>query len=403
MIISVSPSDPDIFLEIAVLTKKYNENNAVFGNGCFQGIGQDSRITFIGHGNRSTFGEDKLTPEMFVANLISFCPCYILRSLKIIDLAGCGIGEVDNDKSYVQTVAELLYKNGYPDIQVNAFCNLISSEPIADIMLMTKPSGVGLRILGLDAEAKKKFDTQLDAVLAGESLSALKYEADALLEKKVAIGAEIRELKLSEQSNDSAIHTKEIACLQSQLPEIIKDEKDNRNLFNRKRIEAIIDIHSRLYSAIYKGDDIRRALDDNPAFHHTHAIFENQQSLSVENKKALILLNNHIADLKFALYKHVNAYRAIKLINNFFWRGSNAYTKVNLEYQIAAFTKFRNVLQNPVTGLESAHLELSELLCDARLNSQDNRNVFQGIFSVFSTNRELLEELWDAKRNTISI
>jgi hypothetical protein len=48
-------------------------------------------------------------------------------------------------------------------------------------------------------------------------------------------------------------------------------------------------------------------------------------------------------------------------------------------------------------------LELSELLCDARLNSQDNRNVFQGIFSVFSTNRELLEELWDAKRNTISI
>jgi hypothetical protein len=403
MIISVSPSDPDIFLEIAVLANKYNEEDAVFDKDCFREIRQDTRVTFIGHGNRATFGDDKLTPEMFVANLMSFCPANILRSLKIIDLVGCGIGEVYEDESYVQAVAELLYKYGYADIKVNAFCNLVSREPITDIMLVTTPSGVGLKLFGLDAEAKKKFDRQLAIVLAGESLSKLKYEADALLEKKVAIGSQIRELKLSQKPNNAVINAKEIASLQSQLPGIIKDEKSCREMFNSARIESILEVHARLHSVIYNGDDIRRALDDNPAFHHSHAIFENLQLLSVENKAALIILNNHIADLKSALYKHENAYRIIKLITNFFWRDSNAHTSQSLEYPIAAFTKCRDALQNCALGLESAHLELSELLCDSRLDIQRNFIFFQEMLAVFSTDKESLVKLWDAQRKTISL
>jgi hypothetical protein len=219
----------------------------------------------------------------------------------------------------------------------------------------------------------------------------------------VAINAQIREMKLNQKPNNSASNVKEIASLQSQLPRIIKDEKSYREMFNEKRIEAILEIHARLHSTIYKGDDIRRALDDNPAFHHSHTIFANLQLLSVENKTALIILNNHIADLKSALYQHVNAYRIIKLINDFFWRGSNAHTRKSFEYQIAVFTKCRNALHNPTTSLESAHLELSELLCDTWLDTQVNLSILEELLALFSIDKTSLEKLWDAQRKTISI
>jgi hypothetical protein len=99
----------------------------------------------------------------------------------------------------------------------------------------------------------------------------------------------------------------------------------------------------------------------------------------------------------------VNAYRIIKLINDFFWRGSNAHTRKSFEYQIAVFTKCRNALHNPTTSLESAHLELSELLCDTWLDTQVNLSILEELLALFSIDKTSLEKLWDAQRKTISI
>src|SRR3990167_3100237 len=204
MIISLLSEDPNprtIDIAATHLAKKYGENviNYCEENAPLIAKTEDDRLTLLGHGSREVFGIKRLTAKMLAADLL----CYNLpKTIKIIDLVGCNIGEVSDEASYVeQFTAELHKHKEYQHIQVNAFTNRISEAPLAKVLLTSNQDGNNLYIEGLTSDAKKQYDEQLSQALNEKFMLNLKREEEFYLEQKIALHKQIRELKL--KSKDS--------------------------------------------------------------------------------------------------------------------------------------------------------------------------------------------------------
>ena len=131
-VVCISPNDNFVYIETGQLACKYDEKVIDYFNHSIHSLGKtrDKRLTIVGHGNRTLFGEDKLTAKMLAADLIA---ANLSTTVEIIDLVGCGIGEADDTKSFIAEFTEELTKvEKYKNIQVNGFCNLISDEPIQE-------------------------------------------------------------------------------------------------------------------------------------------------------------------------------------------------------------------------------------------------------------------------------
>ncbi len=388
MIICVSPDDIIVDLEANVLADRYQENRANFEKGCFQDLRQDHRLTFVGHGNRTEFGDEGLTPEMFVANLISYFPqSRIPDFITTIDLAGCGVGEVYDNTSYAKQVLELLAKHGYFHIQVNAFCNLVSNEPFAEIELRSNVLAYdkSVSIVGLSMENKILFDAKMRDTLNNEPFTTWKNKLETLLEKEMTIHKQILELKLASSSSDTL---KKIKELRAQLPTIKQERKHDEKTYRQHHHDLHQTIYRELGVSIYSGNDIRRTLDNNPNFHHSQTQTTILVSLSKEKKSLLVSLYNRIAELKEDLYYANTSRNPLRLVKRFFEPSTE-----NLTYQISSLTTLTERIKDPNETVESLYCIIYQTFHDEALSNKENDVTYEKILATLSVDDKTLEHV----------
>lgn len=389
-ILCLSPSDDFIWWEAGLLAKYHNENILDYKLENLHHLSKypDERLTILGHGNREVFGDARLTPQMLVADLIAGG---LSTNIKTIDLAGCGIGEVDEKeekdekrKSYVRKFTEELHKDPrYRHIQVNGFTNTISDKPIALITLFSGLPGGDVSLCGLTESAKLEFDKRYS-----ELLSKDETELKALLEKKVANRALIRDLKLNEKKDT----TSQLAELQDLDAQLTQDYDLEEKKFKAKRLKVIETLSKNLGHKFCSGTDMRRTLDQNPNFHHSTEIFDYLDKLPKPRLISLQLINTRISELKEDLFEEKTSYQAIRFV-------SRLFSFSTAEHQISVLTSLANIIKNPDKPIYEVYIALAEAVHDPQLNTTKNLQVAEKVMKALNITPTNLEKIWLEHKN----
>lgn len=132
--------------DVRRLQQQAGDEVMLFGSqGCFSNPEDVQRVTVMGHGTTKTFGEmvhgvtdtiDAMgfTPEKFVKTLID---SGLPKSVKVIDLVGCGIGQTrEGQPSYAHRVAQLLFEHKeYSDVRINCISTMQSEKDMTHITI----------------------------------------------------------------------------------------------------------------------------------------------------------------------------------------------------------------------------------------------------------------------------
>ncbi len=327
MIICLSPNDIHAVRDAQYLGALYQEDVALFEEGCFKNLKAGERITFYGHGETTDFGfsidsgknRTILTPEKFVEKLMEFkLPTNISFS---IDLAGCQIGTIDNNKSYVLTFAQELYKNEkYRQITINAFNNLTSEIDVTSVNMVSHRETQNERVWWLngiprsvfqdyEAELKKIIieennkKNEIEKKTAEEADNNIK-EIEGLINsiKSLEDGVEEKKTENKEEKEAEEKQIQEalslIAILQEESSKIIRKCENELSEIDKaleKSIEALHDKYGKKFGQDMT--DIRKELDINKNYHLTYDYYQKWLKLTDSAKSVLVILNEKMAGL----------------------------------------------------------------------------------------------------------
>lgn len=376
MIFILSASDSDMKAYAEMLAKEYNEDVAIFGEGCFRAMKDtDTSVYLDGHGNRDTYGDEKQTPEMLAAAMISYG---LPKQVDKIYLVGCGIGEEKDGESFVSRFAAKLYAQGpeYRKIKIYYLNNLVSEDQFSEITVNYYPKVDFFEIEGMTPDQKKSFDLQLKKVMDSEPLMRLRQKYENLNNERVRILSEITDLKLKGFTETSPI----IVEKRKQIPS--KEEVDQHEKhYNELRRKILVDLHERHdKQTLYASKNIKSAMETNPNFQLTFEKMALLKELSSERKIAITLINTEIANLQHERSQQQAV--TISMFSKLFNREPN----MHIDYQILALERLRDVIQNK-DSTEDAIKERLEI-------------AFMDLYLI--TNKDILDRL-ERVRNALKI
>ncbi|MHB1949080.1 MAG: hypothetical protein ACYCQI_13310 [Gammaproteobacteria bacterium] len=164
-IVLLSVEDDEMLKIARMLGKQYGEKvfkfettpakntNTDLQEFTFENLKPNERITLYGHSFSGEFGQQKLTENALVEQLKK-------RGLPkdreiIMDFLGCEIAKVTNESSYVNRVANLLQKEGYDKVKINAFTSLATQQELVSVAVTFNKTW---EIHGIPRAHKKALD-----------------------------------------------------------------------------------------------------------------------------------------------------------------------------------------------------------------------------------------------------
>lgn len=365
MFILVSPEDDSFFEIIKLLFEDKDEDVRFFLENCFERLGKDTRITFIGHGHPTSLGLKQLTAEEFVGQLIRFG---LPKQVKTIDIVACSMGN-----GFAEEVARLLVTKGYPDIQVNSFLNSITATPFTTIIPQADLDTKEFLLQGLTESAAVTLEEKLALSLTEEPIKGWQKE--------------LKEIRLRTNEIDGLLENKDLQP--AERFKLLSEHaaiSDRSNRLHRCVDEKYNSIRSKVFDSVctevYRGKDIRRTLDFNANFQITRqsmaelaALLDEKVPASKERIKAVTLLNTRIAELKEELYV---IEQNPKLISFLFQRQAS-----HIKYQISELTKSVKILKDPRSDIEALKLSMKHFGADKQLDTKDNAQLFIQLQKTF--------------------
>lgn len=341
------------------------------------------RIVLTGHGDRKAFGDKDYHPKELAQLLIRLG---LPKTVQKIDLLSCQVGDIVDGECYAYSFADFLAENGYPDIQVNTFLTQVTDFPISDTRLTSHDVNTKFELKALTYADKRMHDKELEDIFEKKSFEELEklleqfeLEKSNLLERKRELEDQIREGKTERKLTD------ELAQIDKKLIDLESKGQKIFKLYNEYDIESDR-VYKKYFQYVYTCEDILHALDHNPNFQISRKSRQEMKQLQDERTEggkerinAIIILNTHIAILqetldfpKRSLLSWVfSSSQQIKRENEF------------LRYQIAEFSKLREVLKDPAKNLEDIKNAIGKIVNDKRLVTADNEEILKRLPRMF--------------------
>jgi len=236
-------------------------------------------LTCVGHADTYGYGEKDLSPEDFVNELI-VAMGKDLEYVESLQLYGCEIGDIQNQRSYALDVMRLLRERGLAHIKVRALNELVFEKPIASSQLL----GIGYAVIS--PESKKKYEV---ATHRADQLLIKKYRTliEELELRKNAIIKRIGLLAESKSTEDKEILERELIALDIQLNTIKRNQSEE--------YASLSGLIGQSYTQLIPYTDFRKELEWNDNF--KTEVLEKIFELHPLQQKIIMLLNNVIAKL----------------------------------------------------------------------------------------------------------
>jgi hypothetical protein len=199
---------------------------SVFQDGCFQNIGQDKRVTFLGHTDEQGLIFGGITPENFVEQLTKeTSQMKLSHQVEVIDLLGCDTGFSRGHISYLQRVANLLGEKGYR-LRINAFTNFKDSNDLIGMFLDITETGAAI-VTGWTARNQAEI-IQIENDLRGKNKE--KVETDF----KIKVAQEsLRSLTLPDNIDKMIEHySKQVSLLTAKLDSLTLEHQQLKDKYN---------------------------------------------------------------------------------------------------------------------------------------------------------------------------